>query len=285
MKTKIILSLFAFVGLFLTTNVSADTIAQSTDNRRPLGEVRKEIKEERREFINTQVKPVRQEIRNDKKEVRQENLEQRKDFRQEAKGMLASSTPKNRAETASEIKAEREKMQIELKERRDELQKEIEEKKAEMRKKEEERREEMKKKGQEIREELKKKINEGTINRIANTLDKLSEAVIRYQDMNTRIESRVAVIKENSNGDASKVEAALKIAKDKAVTASVAIENARTTLNQSMTASSTDLISFKATLKTTEEAVKDAREATTKAITALKGLGPVAPKATTTPQI
>jgi hypothetical protein len=290
MKTKISLVILSVFGLLISVNTEAqtNTIQPRKNVVEQRVEQRKEFRQEVKETVqqNSEArKDFRQEVKEDIKENRQENLEQRKDFRQDARARLASSTPETRAQTASEIKAEREKMQIEFKAKNEEMRKEIEAKKEEMRKEADEKREEMKKKGQEMREELRKKIAGETINRLANTLDKLSEAVIRYQDINTRIEDKIASIKQNGGKDVSKVEEALKIAKDKASLASVSVENARLTLNQSSTASSTDMISFKAVLKTTEESVKASREATTKAVTMLKGFSPATRPATTTPQI
>ena len=131
---------------------------------------------------------------------------------------------------------------------------------------------EIKEKRQEFKAEVKKKLAAAARARLNRKLDKMSEDVSRNVNVNTRIESRITKL-QTAGKDVALSTAALALAKDKAATATLAIETAKANIASIAPASTTDINMIKEYVKTAEEAVRAAKFATAKAISTLKGFG------------
>ncbi|HEY9584623.1 MAG TPA: hypothetical protein VJI33_03540 [Candidatus Paceibacterota bacterium] len=254
------------------SNVTAQSTTDASDDsvKRPILNAVKEVREDRAEFKANTVKPIREEIKNDIKTTNQEIKTERKTFIGNATTTLRTVSKEDRPEAIAALKAQREQLQQDIKEKREQLKQEMEEK-----------RESLKEQRQAFQEEARKKIAQSAGERISRTLDNLEAAVNRIIDINGRIETRINKLKE-AGENTSEAEASLLNAEEKAGAALTAIEMARAAIAESDSATSTDVLSFKAILKTTQDVAKAAREATSHTIGLVKGLGPKT--ATTTPE-
>lgn len=131
---------------------------------------------------------------------------------------------------------------------------------------------EIKQKREEFKAELKKKLETTARARLNKNLDKMDNAVTRLMDINTRIGTRITKL-QTAGQDVTSASAALTTANEKATSATNAIDTARTNIASASVSSTTDINLIKEYVKTAEESVKTAKEASAKTISALKGLG------------
>src|SRR3989344_8520291 len=209
----------------LTTGLSA-VAAQSTTGtsddsvKRPILNAVKEIRDDRKEFKATIIKPAREEIRAEAKETRVEIKTERKDFIKNATTTLKAANKEDRPEVRAELKAQKDQLQSDIKAKREQLQKEMEQK-----------REALKEQRQTFKEESHKKIARAAVERINKTLNNLQEAINRIIDINGRIETRIAKLQE-AGVDTTEAESALANAEEKADAALTAIEMAKATISE-----------------------------------------------------
>lgn len=131
---------------------------------------------------------------------------------------------------------------------------------------------EIKQKRDEFKAEVKKKLEAAAVARLNKNLDNMQEAVARLENINTRIGSRIAKL-QAAGENVTLASSTLLIAEGKATDANTAIDTARANIASATAASTTDVNLIKEYVKTAEESVKAAKEATAKAISVLKGLG------------
>lgn len=246
--------------------------AQSTATATsPILNAVKEIRDDRKEFKANTIKPIRQEIKDDIKTTNQEIKTERKAFINSAPTTLRTVSKEDRPEAIANLKNQREQLKSDIKAKREALKQEMEQK-----------REALKEQRKTFQEEARKKIARAALKKISRTLDNLEAAVNRIIDINDRIQTRIDKLK-GAGENTSEAEVALANAEEKASVALTAIEMARATIAESSSATSTDVLSFKAVLKTTQDSAKAAREATSHTIGLVKGLGPKT--ATSTPPV
>lgn len=159
-----------------------------------------------------------------------------------------------------------------IKEQRENMKGQSTSTKAQMRNVIKDERDALKEKRQALMEDLRKKLAEGLRLRILKSLEKLDDTLTRIENINGRIEQRIARI-EASGVNPITVKDLLTVAKDQDVLARQAIQAARTAIASATISTSTDKNALKDTLEEAKQSVKDARTATVDAISALHGLG------------
>ena len=131
--------------------------------------------------------------------------------------------------------------------------------------------EELQGKRQTFKEDMRKKLAEGLRMRILKSLSRIDESLNRLENINRRVETRIAKLEASGINPITSKELLI-VAKSKHVIARTAVSNARLAISEATISTSTDTGALKDRLKNAEISTKDAHQATVEAVTSLQGL-------------
>ena len=123
-----------------------------------------------------------------------------------------------------------------------------------------------------FREDLRKKLASGLRARITKTLLRLDEVIVRLENINKRIETRITRL-ESEGLTPVTTKAMVQESKEKSDLAKTSIQNAKMALASAAISATTDTEELRNILKAAEMSVKEAKTATVDAIASLRGLG------------